>query len=243
VTAVSFAGVTPVRHSVRRLTPLRIRRPVGIAVFRLWRAARNALRAVLGRLPFLATRDFVYDERFYAKGDPMKLESYPRFADALLRLRSPLSVIDVGCGSELMLGEFAKRGVAVQGIEGSEAAIERSQLGDRIVRANLERGVPNLGRFDLCLCIEVAEHLSSRSAPRLVEGLTRLSDVVVFTASRPGAGGIAHINAQPESYWRRLFAHHNFAESPLRDESLTAIGEVPEPRYLHESLMIFENAA
>ena len=35
------------------------------------------------------------------------------------------------------------------GVEGSHAAIERSQLGDRIVRANLERGVPNLGRFDL----------------------------------------------------------------------------------------------
>ena len=232
-----------IHHFVRRLVPLRVRRPVGIALFRLWRAVRNALRAVLGRLPFLATRDFVYDERFYAKSDPMKLESYPRFADALLRLRSPRSVIDVGCGSGLMLLEFAKRGVAVRGIEGSHAAIERSQLGDRIVRANLERGVPNLGRFDLCLCIEVAEHLSLRSAPRLVEGLTRLSDVIVFTASRPGASGVAHINAQPESYWRELFAHHNFTESPLRDELLRAIADVPEPRYLHESLMIFEKAA
>jgi SAM-dependent methyltransferase len=227
---------------LRRLVPLQIRRPVGIGLYRLYRTVRNALREVLGRLPFLATRDFVYDERFYAKGDPMKLDSYPRFADALIRLRSPHSVVDVGSGSGLMLTEFAKRGVDVRGIEGSRAAIERSQLGGRIVRANLERGVPNLGRFDLALCIEVAEHLTARSAPRLVEGLTRLSDVVVFTASRPGEGGLVHMNPQLESFWRSLFAEQGFEASPLRDELLDAIADVPEPRYLHENLMVFERS-
>jgi SAM-dependent methyltransferase len=222
--------------------PLSIRRPVGTGLYRLYRAARNALREVFGRLPFLATRDFVYDERFYAKGDPMKLDSYPRFADALIRLREPRSVVDVGSGSGLMLSEFAKRGVDVRGIEGSRAAIARSQLGGRIVRANLERGVPRLGRFDLALCIEVAEHLTARSAPRLVEGLTRLSDIVVFTASQPGEGGLVHMNAQPESYWRSLFADYGFTPSPLRAELLAAIADVPEPRYLHENLMVFERS-
>jgi SAM-dependent methyltransferase len=228
---------------LRRLLPLQIRRPVGIGLYRVYRAARNTLREVLGRLPFLAARDFVYDERFYAKGDPMKLDSYPRFAEALIRLRSPRTVVDVGSGSGLMLAEFAKRGVDVQGIEGSRAAIERSQLGERIVRANLERGVPDLGNFDLALCIEVAEHLTARSAPRLVEGLTRLSDVVVFTASQPGEGGLVHMNPQPESYWRELFAKQGFAVSPLRDDLLDAIADVPEPRYLHENLMVFERSS
>ncbi len=230
------------RSLIRRLLPLQIRRPLGIALYRVYRAVRNALREVLGRLPFLAARDFVYDERFYAKGDPMKLDSYPRFADALIRLRAPRNVVDVGSGSGLMLAEFAKRGVDVRGIEGSRAAIARSQLGKRVVRANLERGVPDVGRFDLALCIEVAEHLTARSAPRLVEGLTRLSDVVVFTASQPGEGGLVHMNPQPEPYWRALFAEHGFAVSPLRAQLLDAIADVPEPRYLHENLMVFERA-
>jgi len=234
--------VPQARSLLRRLLPLQIRRPLGIGVYRVYRAIRNALREMLGRLPFLAARDFVYDERFYAKGDPMKLDSYPKFADALIRLRSPRRVVDVGSGSGLMLAEFAKRGVDVRGIEGSRAAIARSQLGNRIVRANLERGVPDVGRFDLALCIEVAEHLTARSAPRLVEGLTRLSDVVVFTASQPGEGGLVHMNPQPESYWRALFAEHGFAASPLRAQLLDAIADVPEPRYLHENLMIFERA-
>jgi SAM-dependent methyltransferase len=231
------------RQLLRSAVPLPIRRQIGIRLYLVYRTTKNALREALGRLPFLTARDFVYDERFYAKGDPMKLDSYPRFADALIALRHPRTVVDVGSGSGLMLAEFAERGVAVRGIEGSRAAIERSGLGDRVVRANLERGVPELGRFDLALCIEVAEHLSPRSGARLVEGLTRLSDVVVFTAARPGEGGLLHVNAQPESYWRDLFRRNGYVESPLRGELLAAIADVPEPRYLHENLMVFERGA
>jgi hypothetical protein len=55
--------------------PLQLRRPVGIGLYRVYRVLRNALRELLGRLPFLATRDFVYDERFYAKGDPELLDA------------------------------------------------------------------------------------------------------------------------------------------------------------------------
>lgn len=229
-----------IRSVVRRLVPLRIRRPIGIGAYRAYRGTRNTLREGLGRLPLLATRDLVYDERFYTKGDPMKKEPYVRFVDALIGLRSPQSAVDVGCGSGIMLAEFVRRGISVRGVEGSRAAIERAGLGDRIVRANLERGVPDLGRFDLCLCIEVAEHLSTRSAPALVEGLTRLSDVVVFTAAQPGQRGTVHMNLQPKSYWRDLFATHNFDYGPLHDELLAALADVPEPRYIHENLMVFE---
>jgi len=235
--------MTDVRQALHRVLPLQVRRPIGVGLYRIYRTGRNALREVLGRLPFLAARDFVYDERFYAKGDPMKLTSYPRFVEALIRLRSPRTVVDVGSGSGLMLAEFAKRGVDVTGIEGSRAAIARSGLGDRVMRANLERGVPDLGRhFDLALCIEVAEHLSARSAPRLVEGLTKLSDIVVFTAGRPGEGGLLHVNEQPESYWRDLFERNGYSASALREELLEAIADVPEPRYLHENLMVFERS-
>jgi SAM-dependent methyltransferase len=229
-----------IRSAVRRVVPLVVRRPVGICLYRAYRVTRNTLREAFGRLPFLATRDLVYDERFYTKGDPMKHEPYVRFVDALVRLRSPRTVIDVGCGSGIMLAEFARQGVSVRGVEGSRAAIARADLGHRIIRANLERGVPDIGRFDMCLCIEVAEHLSSRSAPSLVEGLTRLSDVVVFTAAQPGQRGTVHMNLRPKSFWRELFMVHDFDYSSLHDELLAALADVPEPRYIHENLMVFE---
>jgi hypothetical protein len=97
-----------------------------------------------------------------------------------------------------------------------------------------------LGRFDVCLCIEVAEHLRPRNARRLVEGLARVSDVVVFTAAHPGQPGIAHLNAQPKSYWRSLFELEGFTSSPHESEITAAIRRVPEPEYIHANLMVFE---
>ena len=230
------------RTLVRRVVPLRVRRPVGHTAYGVYAACRRALREGVGRLPFLVTRDVVYDARFYDKGDPMKQGSYARFVRALFDLLEPRSVVDVGCGSGIMLMEFSKLGVSVLGVEGSRAGIERSRLGDRVVRANLERGVPDLGRFDLCLCIEVAEHLSSRSGPALVDGLTRLSDVVVFTAAQPGQKGTVHMNLRPMTYWEQLFAEHDFAISPVHEQLLRAIADTPEPRYLHENLVVFERS-
>lgn len=200
-------------------------------------------RELLGRVPVLAARDLVYGDRFYEVTDKETRQLYARIVDALLELRSPRSVVDVGCGTGLMLERFAAHGVLVQGVEGSRSAIRRSSVGDRIHRANLERGVPTLGRFELCLCFELAEHLRASSAGPLVEGLARLSDVVVFTAAAPGQPGIAHVNLRPKEYWSDLFAANGLERSLLEHELLEAVADVPEPRYIHTNLMVFERTA
>jgi 2-polyprenyl-3-methyl-5-hydroxy-6-metoxy-1,4-benzoquinol methylase len=220
--------------------PLRIRKPLGIRAHGAARRTRELARTALGRAPLLAARDLVYDDSFYENVDADSAVLYRRLVDALCDLRAPASVVDVGCGTGLMLARFAEHGALVTGVEGSRAAIRRSRVADRIVRANLERGVPDLGRFDLCLCIEVAEHLSARSGARLVAGLTRLSDVVVFTAAPPGQRGTSHINSRPKQYWQAQFATRGFVRSALEGELLDAIAEVPEPGYIHANLMVFE---
>jgi SAM-dependent methyltransferase len=206
------------------------------------REAPAQLPEILGRVPILAVRGLVYDDGFYDRADPEPEALYARIVDALVELRSPRSVVDVGCGTGFMLGRFAEHGLEVRVVEGSRAAIRRSGLEDRIVRANLEREVPEVGRFDLCLCIEVAEHLRPASAPRLVAGLARLSDVVLFTAAPPGQGGTAHINLRPKAYWTELFSRHGLEASGLEQELRKAIAHVPEPRYIHTNLMVFERS-
>jgi len=198
------------------------------------------LEPLLGRLPFLATRNLVYNDRYYTDADERQSELYGVFAEALVRLRAPVSVVDVGCGSGLMLAKLAKHGVRVLGVDGSRAAFRRARISVPVVRANLEHGVPELGRFDMCLCIEVAEHLRAKSGPGLVHGLTRLSDTIVFTAASPGQGGTAHLNERPYSYWRSLFAEEGFTQSGLRDQLLEAIAGIDEPRYIHTNVMVFE---
>jgi SAM-dependent methyltransferase len=233
-----LGGALRGRELVRLVVPLRIRRPLGISLFRARTEFNLARRQALARVPSLAARDLVYDDWYYDKIDRQATELYNRLADTLVELRSPASVVDVGCGTGMILNRFADAGVLVRGIEGSSSAIARSPVRDRIVRANLERGVPRLGRFDVCFCIEVAEHLGRRSASRLVAGLTGLSDLVVFTASQ--GGGMGHLTIRPMSYWRELFALHGFSESPLTTTLLAAIADIPEPWYIHKDLVVFE---
>jgi hypothetical protein len=101
--------------------------------------------------------------------------------------------------------------------------------------------LPELGQhFDLCCCVEVAEHLREGAAPALVDGLVRLSDTVVFTAAAPGQSGVAHLNLRPKEYWQALFERRGFETSPLEGVLLDSIADIPEPGYIHANLMTFE---
>jgi hypothetical protein len=68
-----------------------------------------------------------------------------------------------------------------------------------------------LGRFDLALSLEVADHLPSEAAQQFVAGLTRLSDVVVFSAAVPGQSKRQTLHERWPSYWSALFADCRFA--------------------------------
>jgi hypothetical protein len=58
--------------------------------------------------------------------------------------------------------------------------------------------------------MEVAEHLKESRAAGLVEDLTKLADVILFSAAIPGQGGTDHVNEQFLSYWTALFAARDY---------------------------------
>jgi SAM-dependent methyltransferase len=200
-----------------------------------------ALRArdSLASLPVLSLRELVYNNKYFEIMDAENAEGYRALGAAIVKHAAPRSIIDVGCGSGLLLGVLAGYGVHVAGVEGSKAAIARSPLKDAITRANLERGVPALGRYDLCICMEVAEHIRPAHASALVEGLTRLSDRVIFSGATPDQGGTLHINEQPREYWGELFSRQGFAPSPLADLICSEIAHIAEPAWLRQNLVSF----
>jgi 2-polyprenyl-3-methyl-5-hydroxy-6-metoxy-1,4-benzoquinol methylase len=194
------------------------------------------LKEPLARIPSLAAKEQVYDDGYFASMDALHREGYAALAARLHELLAPRSAIDLGCGTGTILWELAQRGVDVRGVEGSRRAIERSPVADVIVRANLERRLPPLGRFDVAICIEVAEHLPERAAPQLVESLASLSELVVFSAAPPGQGGTHHVNEQPMSYWLELFAGHGLHRADdVGDELRTALSGAPD--YLARNLV------
>ena len=85
--------------------------------------------------------------------------------------------------------------------------------------ADLNEPLPVKRRFDIALCLEVAQILEPERAEPLVETLVALSDVVVFSAAVPGQGGILHENEQWPFYWAEPFAVHGYvASDPFRFE-------------------------
>lgn len=117
----------------------------------------------------------------------------------------PNRVIDVGCGEGWWAQEFANHGCEVIGLDGSY--VDSSPLGDRFLPHDLTLPLPPhlAGRFDLAVCLEVAEHLHETMAYSLVTDLTKLASVVLFSAAIPGQGGAGHVNEQWPNFWVELF--------------------------------------
>jgi len=123
------------------------------------------------------------------------------------------SCVDVGAGSGTWLAVAREIGivdtVAVEGdwVRDIELGIPK----ELYVFANLSQETLDLSRrFDLALCLEVAEHIPASCAERLVQTLSRLSDVVLFSAAIPHQGGRHHVNEQWPSYWASLFDANGF---------------------------------
>ncbi|NTW22532.1 class I SAM-dependent methyltransferase [Candidatus Falkowbacteria bacterium] len=156
----------------------------------------------------MAVNTRIYDKHFFENTIKFEGPSAKAVVDILMRHFNPKSVVDIGCGAGIYLQEFERHEVAIEGYDGSPAAAEESLVGDRLKIHDLTTPLLLSRKFDLVLCVEVAEHLEKEFADVLVDTLCRLGDILVFTAATPGQGpeSIGHINEQPHEYWIDKFS-------------------------------------
>jgi SAM-dependent methyltransferase len=161
----------------------------------------------------------VYDYDYYKEVEVRAVRSADVMAASILSDLHPQTVVDVGCGTGVLLEALRRSGCQVLGLEYSEAALQYCRdRGLNVRKFDLERDIfTDMQVFDVASSMEVAEHLPKESADRYVELLTRLSSVIVFTAARPGQGGTDHVNEQPQSYWISKFNARGF----IIDEELS----------------------
>jgi len=124
----------------------------------------------------------------------------------------PRSVIDLGCGAGDWLYEFLRNGVTqVRGYDGNWVPKESLKVPTGSFQCvDLYAGFPEIERFDLSICLEVAEHVTPQIGERIVSFLCASSDIILWSAAIPGQGGYEHINEQPQSYWVEVFLSHGF---------------------------------
>ncbi len=157
--------------------------------------------------------DAVFDDAFMRKGVELHSEIVPDICRLLNGMFNPKSVLDLGCGAGIWLRGFRDLGVPqIRGVDGSKAALDSycKDLADCVSLHDLRTPyIPNQ-RFDLCLCLDVAEHIDATLEDRLIESCVRSSDTIIFSSPPPGQGGIAHINERPIAHWVRKFFDHGY---------------------------------
>ena len=155
-----------------------------------------------------------YDRTFHRAISESSFNSASRIWPLLIAATgAPASAVDFGCGLGTWLAALRElvpqcevTGVDHPGVTRADLVIAP----DRFVSADLQSAIDLKRKFDLCVSVEVAEHLAPEYASEFVRTLVRHSDKVLFSAAMPGQGGHLHLNEQWPSYWIKLFADHGY---------------------------------
>ena len=179
-----------------------------------------------------------YDAAYHRGLHDGARRSAERVLPRVLGLVGARSLVDFGCGSGAWVAAALAEGVEdALGLDGPW--VERGTLAipeARFRAADLARPVDLGRRFDLALCLEVAEHLPREAAPALVGTLARHAPAVLFSAAVPGQGGEGHVNEAWPGTWAALFGEVGFEG---RDTLRAAIwdDEAVEPWYRQNAVL------
>ena len=159
--------------------------------------------------------DFQHPETWYARRMHWR-GAYRGFAWAINEVFHPRSVADVGCGHGWIVEWMAQKGIPAIGVEGSEGAFEimpkdvRPGVLMRDLRDPVDEAV---GQYELCVSIEVAEHIESLYEERFVDWVTQ-GERLFLTAAPPGQGGFGHVNLRAQEHWITLLARRGWRHDP-----------------------------
>jgi SAM-dependent methyltransferase len=184
-----------------------------------------------------------YDKRFYLNHQDASFRSAGIVIPLVLSLSPVKSAVDVGCGVGAWAAQLMNNGVAeVVGIDGAyvDPALLQIPL-DHFQPHDLSQPIHLGRRFDLAVCLEVAEHLPEGRAGSFVEDLVSLASCILFSAALPGQGGTNHLNEQFPSYWAGLFARHNYGALDMIRPQIWNNSEVEW--YYRQNIVLFAHRA
>lgn len=205
----------------------------------IWRPLKKAVNRIL---IFTGNDINFYYDTDYARGALKNTGWVEKFCREIREVFHPLSVVDFGCNIGLTLANFEKEGIDILGIDGSIASKKYSVI--RIknfllfdLRLRLDIGK----KYDLCLCLETAEHIEERYSDILVSNIVRSSSNIIFSAAPPEQVGDCHFNLKSHEWWVKKFRKFNFElDSGLTKIFRDRIKSIPGiPIYYINNIIIF----
>ncbi|MEM2293577.1 MAG: methyltransferase domain-containing protein [Candidatus Bathyarchaeia archaeon] len=189
----------------------------------------------------LVDLDVIYDERYFLMRKLWKSE-VNKIVDVLYEEFRPDSVIDFGCSIGLYLLRFKEYGCKVLGVEGSSFARKHSVIDPNLIILHDLRDPLILDRkYDMALCLEVAEHIHEFYENIFLDNICSAADVIVFSSAKPGSGGVHHVNEKPAAYWIVKFAERGFKPdyclTEKIKEKISGLKHIP---WIRDNIIIFK---
>lgn len=152
------------------------------------------------------SRNGGYSNAYYRGIEDVNNVYYNIFSQALCKEFHPASLVDIGCGAGGVSLAFINAGCnKIQAFDYSSDAVSLTRSkGIPAQRLDITKVSSIPARGDLCICLEVAEHIPEVYASHLCQLLSEVAPVVALTAAPPGQGGHLHVNEQPREYWIEL---------------------------------------
>lgn len=171
----------------------------------------------------LLFKDQGYSETYYNGIESANSHAYRLLAETLAGVFQLRSVADVGCGSGGISAALRDSGVEkIYPFDFSQASVDmtRKRGFTNAQRLDLTQAENIPATADLCLCLEVAEHIPRKFERHLVSLLSRVAPVLIFTAAPPGQGGHLHVNLRSQDHWKQLFREQGMEHDDSSQEQM-----------------------
>lgn len=157
--------------------------------------------------------DAIYGNEYFQFVEQTTIQSADAIADSIVRSFQPALLVDVGCGTGVLLECLRRRGVRGKGLEYAEAALALCRLRKlEVIKFDVTTDpLPvDFGHADVVISMEVGQQLPATSADRYVDLLCQSAPVVIFSSGVPGQGDRHPLNEQPHQYWIAKFHQRGY---------------------------------
>jgi len=180
----------------------------------------------------IATLDEDYPPEYF-KEDHVSNEVVKNYCNSIIREfelftgRKLKSIVEFGSGGGWFTEEFRNRAYHIIGLEGTKEGLKKCDergIGRLRLVDFREPLISWIGKYDIALCTEVAEHIEPPFSSTLINSLISYSDIIWWSSAEPNVGRphLHHPNEQPYQYWINLFKFYGYEAIRLSDEIYNA---------------------